>query len=70
MLLFLLYLAVRVLARLLVTSGPDHGSKDLEILVLRSRYVEVLVRESAVVIGATVLAGGIAVVTVARRRPE
>ncbi|MBA3737828.1 MAG: transposase [Actinobacteria bacterium] len=31
----LLYLMVRVLARLLVTSGLDDGSKDLEILVLR-----------------------------------
>ncbi len=31
----LLYLMVGVLARLLVTSGLDDGSKDLEILVLR-----------------------------------
>lgn len=29
--LFLLYLVIRVLARLLVTSGLDDGSKDLEI---------------------------------------
>ncbi len=31
--LFLLYLVVRVLARLHVTSGLDDGSKNLEILV-------------------------------------
>jgi hypothetical protein len=33
--LFLLYLVVRVLARLLGASGQDDGAKDLEILVLR-----------------------------------
>ena len=41
----LLYLMVRVLARLLVASGPDDGSKDLEILVLRHQ-VRVLQRTS------------------------
>jgi len=43
--LFLLYLVVRVLARLLVTSGLDDGSKDLEILVLRHQ-LRVLQRTS------------------------
>ena len=41
----LLYLMVRVLARLLVASGPDDGSKDLEILVLRHQ-LRVLQRTS------------------------
>jgi len=43
--LFLLYLVVGVLARLLVTSGLDDGSKDLEILVLRHQ-LRVLQRTS------------------------
>ncbi len=30
----LIYLAIRVLARLIVTGGRDDGAKDLEILVL------------------------------------
>ncbi len=41
----LLYLMVRVLARLLVTSGLDDGSKDLEILVFRHQ-LRVLQRTS------------------------
>jgi hypothetical protein len=35
--LFLLWLTVRVLARLLVLQGTDGGTKDLEILVLRQQ---------------------------------
>ena len=46
--LFLLYLVVRALVRLLVSSGQrgrDDGSKDLEILVLRHQ-LRVLQRTS------------------------
>lgn len=38
--------------------------------VAGSRYAEVLVRESAAIVGATALAGGLAAVVVQRRRPE
>lgn len=38
--------------------------------VAASRYGEVLVRESAVVLGAAALAGGLAVAVIRRRRPE
>jgi hypothetical protein len=38
--------------------------------VAGSRYFEVLARESAVLIGATVVAGGVAAFVVSRRRPE
>ena len=43
--LFLLFLFVRALSRLLVGSHSDDGSKDLEILVLRHQ-VRVLQRKT------------------------
>ncbi|MBA2254959.1 MAG: hypothetical protein H0W07_07595 [Chloroflexi bacterium] len=43
---------------------------DVSHGIAGSRYIEVLARESAVLIGATVLAGSVAAVVVARRRPE
>ncbi|MGH2445395.1 MAG: hypothetical protein ACRDGD_05075 [Candidatus Limnocylindria bacterium] len=44
--------------------------KDVSYGIAGSRYHEVLVRESAVLVGATVLAGGVAAFVVSRRRPE
>lgn len=35
-----------------------------------SRYFEILAREAAVLVGATVLVAGVAAVVVQRRRPE
>lgn len=43
---------------------------DVSYGIAGSRYSEVLVRESAVLIGATVLVGGVAALVVVRRRPE
>lgn len=43
---------------------------DVSYGVAGSRYFEVLARESAVLIGATFAAGGLAAVVVSRRRPE
>ena len=44
--------------------------KDVYYGIAGSRYLEVLARESAVVIGATVLVAAVAAVVVQRRRPE
>ena len=43
---------------------------DVSYGIAGSRYHEVLARESAVLIGATVVAGGVAAFVVSRRRPE
>jgi ABC-type transport system involved in multi-copper enzyme maturation permease subunit len=43
---------------------------DVSYGIAGSRYLEVLAREAAVLIGATVLVGGVAAMVVARRRPE
>jgi len=44
--------------------------QDVSYGIAGSRYFEVLVRESAVLVGATVLVVGIAAAVVQRRRPE
>lgn len=43
---------------------------DVSYGIAGSRYFEVLARESAVLVGATVLVGGVAAAVVQRRRPE
>jgi uncharacterized protein involved in exopolysaccharide biosynthesis len=50
---------------------PDSAlPQDVVYGIAGSRYVEVLARESAVLVGVTVLAGGVAAAVVQRRRPE
>jgi hypothetical protein len=44
--------------------------QDVIYGIAGSRYGEVLARESAVLVGATVLVGGVAAAVVQRRRPE
>jgi hypothetical protein len=50
---------------------PDSAlPQDVHYGIVGPRYVEVLARESVVLVGATVLAGGVAAAVVQRRRPE
>jgi hypothetical protein len=50
---------------------PDSAlPQDVFYGIAGSRYFEVLARESAVLVGATVLVGGVAAAVVQRRRPE
>jgi hypothetical protein len=50
---------------------PDSAlPQDVHYGIAGSRYAEVLARESAVLVGTTVLVGGVAAVVVQRRRPE
>jgi hypothetical protein len=50
---------------------PDSAlPQDVHFGIAGSRYVEVLARESVVLVGATVLIGGVAAAVVQRRRPE
>jgi hypothetical protein len=51
---------------------PDPAVLPQQVMygIATERYGEVLLRESAAILGATVLAGALAVVVVQRRRPE
>lgn len=50
---------------------PDSAlPQDVLYGIAASRYFEVLGRESAVLVGATVLVAGVAAAVVQRRRPE
>jgi hypothetical protein len=44
--------------------------QDVQYGIAGSRYFEVLTRESALLVGATILVGGLAAAVVQRRRPE
>ena len=52
------------------SADPALLPREVYYGVAASRYSEVLVRESAAIVGATVLAGGLAAIVVQRRRPE